>query len=131
MRLHYAEELARADHLGFLQERWKMPLVASHQVVGPGASAHSKTCRRRGLSQDGARIPSTRVLMRSRSCSRSPLRIFNSGRASTSRYSARMASDTYNRAGFVNASRRTGAEGRPGLKAAETTRLVSMTARSG
>src|SRR5208283_5065429 len=129
MRRHYAEELARADHLGFLPERWKMPLVASHQVVGPGASAHSKTCRRRGLSQDGAGVPSTRVLMRSRSCS--PLRVFNSGRASTSRYSARMASDTYNRAGFVNASRRTGAEGRPGLKAAETTRLVSMTTRSG
>jgi hypothetical protein len=37
MRRHDADELAGGDHLGFLPEFRKMPLIVGHQVVGAGS----------------------------------------------------------------------------------------------
>src|ERR1700675_2683429 len=65
------------------------------------------------------------------SCCRKPLRILNSGRARTSRYSARMALVTYSLAGLVIASARTVRWSPSGFRAAETRIFVSMTRRSG
>src|SRR4030081_3543501 len=66
-----------------------------------------------------------------RSCCRSALRLVNSGRANTSRYSARMAWLTYSLAGRVIASTSTGRWSPSGFRAAETRIFVSMTSRSG
>src|SRR5216684_6090358 len=55
MGCYDADELAGRDHLGLLPELRKMPLVASHQVVGTGSIGDTpEICRRRGPSRPGA-----------------------------------------------------------------------------
>src|SRR5437016_1200982 len=66
-----------------------------------------------------------------RSCCRRPLRILNSRRAKTSRYSARIAWLMYSLAGRVIASTSTVRCSPSGVRAAETRIFVSMTSRSG
>src|ERR1700693_4770451 len=65
------------------------------------------------------------------SCCRRPLRILNSGRARTPRYSAIMALLTYSLAGLVIASTSTVRWSPSGFRAAETRIFVSMTRRGG
>src|ERR1035437_8852627 len=135
MRRHDADELARRDHLGLLPELREMPLVACHQVIGAGGIGALQELVVAGVLrgvQRARRLDNLRmVLDELQELQAEPLRILSSGRASTSRYSVRIAPVTYNLAGLVIASKRTVRRSSSGFRAAETRMLVSMTSLSG
>jgi hypothetical protein len=104
-------------------------LLAINRLCAPGSELAVEQRwypRRRAEVTERARFT-----MGCSSCCRRPLRIRSSGRDNTVRYSAKIAVETYSRAGLVIASRRTVRCDPSGLIAAETTMFVSRTSRSG
>lgn len=104
MRSDQADEFPRSYDLGLLPESRKMLLIAR-------VTASRRVGDRVWLW----------FLTSCSNCSRSPLRIRSSGRASISPYSCKIARETYKRAGLVRASVSTVRCNPAGLMAAEIT----------
>ena len=133
---HDVDELPRCDNLGSLPELWEMSLVAGHQIV---------RASRVGTFQEFVIARVICGLQRSANSDRmrtvpdklkevwcwSPLRMRSSGRASSARYSAKIASEMYSVAGGLSAISKTVRWSPSGFRAAETRMLVSSTSRSG
>jgi hypothetical protein len=112
MGCNKANEFSGCYYFGFLPESGKVFQIAGH---------HAVSTRLIGAFEKYVVIPITRdfqsarrrhsvkqlFLMSCRSCCRRPLRIFSSGRASTSLYSSRIGREIYKRSGLVMASSRT------------------------
>src|ERR1700731_319458 len=135
MGCYDADELAGRDHLGLLPELRKMPLVASHQVVGTGSIRALQKLVVAGVLRDLERTRwadelRTALYELEELLPGSPAD-FKFGHESTSRYSARTASGKYSLAGFVIVSTRTVRWSPSGFRAAETSILVSITSLSG